>query len=390
MATMILPTRPFAVPNPYATHSHKQPNPIRAERRPTPKPTRPTPVQRRRMEANRVAALHRRRTLATPEPTRPTPVQSRRMEANRVAALHRRRTLVAQRRLASGNDPAPASLCLPNAFGPTGAASLIRDLKDEPGHQDGEARSGVAPRYVLVCAEESRGKGSEQGCRESAAVRVRADAGHGARRGPPPPLGGEDDAPGSTSTGPSKRCAPGARVLATKVDEAESTGRVWPLDAELTPAAWLSRGSCSSACLLMLASAGFNRNGRWRYSLLQDCRRSQGSAECRQLRSEHHGPPGLNGLALAASGTSGNLSPRCDGALPYPRVTTVAPASIASLRIAISLERKGLTADEVGEGAEGDGLDQAGLHGHGATCPYSMGTVPCPYRFTRNLKLETL
>ncbi|EJK56302.1 hypothetical protein THAOC_23847, partial [Thalassiosira oceanica] len=33
----------------------------------------------------------------------------RRMEANRVAALHRRRTLVAQRRLASGSDPAPAS-----------------------------------------------------------------------------------------------------------------------------------------------------------------------------------------------------------------------------------------------------------------------------------------
>ncbi|EJK77016.1 hypothetical protein THAOC_01182, partial [Thalassiosira oceanica] len=97
MATMILPTRPFAVPNPYATLSHKQPNPIGAERRPPPKPTRPTleqirrpeptrptPVQRRRMEANRVAALRRRRTLATPEPTRPTPAQSRRMEANRV------------------------------------------------------------------------------------------------------------------------------------------------------------------------------------------------------------------------------------------------------------------------------------------------------------------
>ncbi|EJK48473.1 hypothetical protein THAOC_32725, partial [Thalassiosira oceanica] len=47
------------------------------------------------MEANRVAALRRRRTLATPEPTRPTPAQSRRMEANRVAALQRRRTLVA-------------------------------------------------------------------------------------------------------------------------------------------------------------------------------------------------------------------------------------------------------------------------------------------------------
>ena len=75
-----------------------------------------------------------------------------------------------------------------------------------------------------------------------------------------------------------------SRVLATKVDEAESTGRVWPLDAALTPAAWLSRGSCSSSCLLMLASADFNRNGRWRYSLLQDCRRSRGSAECRAER----------------------------------------------------------------------------------------------------------
>ncbi|EJK57418.1 hypothetical protein THAOC_22539 [Thalassiosira oceanica] len=59
MATMILPTRPFAVPNPYATLSHKQPNPIRAERRPTPKPTRPTLEQIRRSESNRVAALHR-------------------------------------------------------------------------------------------------------------------------------------------------------------------------------------------------------------------------------------------------------------------------------------------------------------------------------------------
>ncbi|EJK67970.1 hypothetical protein THAOC_10908 [Thalassiosira oceanica] len=61
------------------------------------------------MEANRVAALQRRRTLATPEPTRPTPVQRRRMEATRVAASHRRRTLVAQRRLASESDPAMAS-----------------------------------------------------------------------------------------------------------------------------------------------------------------------------------------------------------------------------------------------------------------------------------------
>ncbi|EJK55504.1 hypothetical protein THAOC_24763, partial [Thalassiosira oceanica] len=52
MATMILPTRPFAVPNPYATHSHKQPNPIRAERRPTPKPTRPTLEQIRRSDSN--------------------------------------------------------------------------------------------------------------------------------------------------------------------------------------------------------------------------------------------------------------------------------------------------------------------------------------------------
>ncbi|EJK77451.1 hypothetical protein THAOC_00718, partial [Thalassiosira oceanica] len=93
MATMILPTRPFAVPNPYATHSHKEPNPIRAERRPTPKPTGPTLEQIRRSESNGLAALHRRQTLATPEPTRPTPVQRRRMEANRVAALHRRRTL---------------------------------------------------------------------------------------------------------------------------------------------------------------------------------------------------------------------------------------------------------------------------------------------------------
>ncbi|EJK54741.1 hypothetical protein THAOC_25604, partial [Thalassiosira oceanica] len=109
MATLTLPTRPFAVPNPYATPSHKQPNPIRAERRPTPEPTRPTLEQIRRSESNRLAALHRRRTLATPEPTRPTPDQSRRMESNRLAALHRRRTLVAQRRLASGSDPAPAS-----------------------------------------------------------------------------------------------------------------------------------------------------------------------------------------------------------------------------------------------------------------------------------------
>ena len=66
MATLTLPTRPFAVPNPFATHSHKQPNAIRAEHRPTPKPTRPTPFQSRQMEANRVAALHRRRTLWLP------------------------------------------------------------------------------------------------------------------------------------------------------------------------------------------------------------------------------------------------------------------------------------------------------------------------------------
>ncbi|EJK54489.1 hypothetical protein THAOC_25879, partial [Thalassiosira oceanica] len=71
MATLILPTRPLAVPNPYATPSPKQPNPIRAERRPTPEPTRPTPEQLRRSEANRLAAL--------------------------------------QRRLANGSDPAPAS-----------------------------------------------------------------------------------------------------------------------------------------------------------------------------------------------------------------------------------------------------------------------------------------
>ncbi|EJK66624.1 hypothetical protein THAOC_12444, partial [Thalassiosira oceanica] len=76
---MILPTRPFAVPNPYATHSHKQPNPIRAERRPTPKPTRPTLEQIRRSDSNGLAALHRRQTLATPEPTRPTPVQRHKM-----------------------------------------------------------------------------------------------------------------------------------------------------------------------------------------------------------------------------------------------------------------------------------------------------------------------
>ncbi|EJK53483.1 hypothetical protein THAOC_27083 [Thalassiosira oceanica] len=51
MATMTLPTRPFAVPNPYATPSHKQPNPIRAERRPTPEPTRPKLEQIRRSES---------------------------------------------------------------------------------------------------------------------------------------------------------------------------------------------------------------------------------------------------------------------------------------------------------------------------------------------------
>ena len=55
MATLTLPTRPFAVPtrpfavpNPYATPSHKQPNPIRAERRPTPEPTRPTTANKTR------------------------------------------------------------------------------------------------------------------------------------------------------------------------------------------------------------------------------------------------------------------------------------------------------------------------------------------------------
>ncbi|EJK50355.1 hypothetical protein THAOC_30689 [Thalassiosira oceanica] len=54
MATLILPPRP--VPHSYATPLPKQPNPFRAERR-------PTPEQICRSEANRLAALHRRQTL---------------------------------------------------------------------------------------------------------------------------------------------------------------------------------------------------------------------------------------------------------------------------------------------------------------------------------------
>ena len=76
MATLILPPRPRSVPNPYATISLKQRQQFRAGRR-------LAPEQRRRMEANRLAALRRRQT--------------------------RRRTLVTQRRLANGSDPAQAS-----------------------------------------------------------------------------------------------------------------------------------------------------------------------------------------------------------------------------------------------------------------------------------------